>query len=385
MDWLLTLHQAIKNRVIIHAQTGSVLTTNLRLINPYINGGSFKCFPVADAQASTWVVDVDMTLTLRIAGLARHMYLSNSTVAVNGAPKKHLDLHLNVDSDGVVNYSPAIIDNPAPDAYIDMQDRRGVHFLAVPTTFELSTSAMVIGNIVAANAPVFLHSAKTYLPVDIAGYLSKASFIDPDRSADKTILDEKLMDPTKASWSMTWNPPASTQLPQPVVYVRVTSSRELMMTGFTDIKYSMFYASIISPSGDSLHGTGWVKVTLRMDNETNTLDSVLFKATKRVGNTSSTFTNLIDPDKNPLTFRLTPDGISRLHLYISNGPTNTISPTCPITETPDFANLGDWKTADGKAGALDSSSCYQILQADMIQPDDKRNPPSIPPWALYQE
>ena len=76
--------------------------------------------------------------------------------------------------------------------------------------------------------------------------------------------------------------------------------------------------------------------------------------------------------------------MNRLHVFVSSNQLNPLQPSCPVAETTDFANFNDWKTADGKQGALDSSTCYQILEADMIQSDDKRDPPKLPPWAMYQ-
>ena len=243
---------------------------------------TFRTYPADVAQAITWLFDVDFTLILQIAGLARHMYLSTSVLAPNGSIRKHLDMHSEIGADGIIQYSPAILENPADDAYADMQLRRGCRFLAAPTAFDLSTKAIVIDSIVAANAPVFLHHAKTYLPVDVAGYLPKARLQGPTGELNNKLQDDVLLDPDKRGWFLDWTPPSSDQLPDPVVYVRVIRSREVMMAGFTDIEYSLFYPTVHDSAGNNHAGVGWIKVTLRMDNETNTLDSVLFNGTKRV-------------------------------------------------------------------------------------------------------
>ena len=61
-----------------------------------------------------------------------------------------------------------------------------------------------------------------------------------------------------------------------------------------------------------------------------------------------------------------------------------LQPACPTQETSDKPNFYDWKTADGRQGALDSSTCYQIIEADMMSPDDKSLPPVLPPWTRFK-
>ena len=234
-------------------------------------------------QAASWIVDVDATTTLQSAGLARHMYLSPSAVIPAGTTRKHLDLQSSTDSSGSTSYSPVLLDNPADEtSLVEMQSKQGCRFLGAPTNFDLSIKAMVIDNIVAANAPVFLHYEKTYLPVDIASYLAQASLLGSNGEHIYPVIDDQLLDPDKQSWTLSWTPPPLAQMPNPIVYVRVLRSREVMMTGYTDIEYSVFYPTLQLPQGSqpiSVHG--WVRVTLRFDNETATLDSVSFSGDKR--------------------------------------------------------------------------------------------------------
>ncbi|KAK4693778.1 hypothetical protein P7C71_g3682, partial [Lecanoromycetidae sp. Uapishka_2] len=61
-----------------------------------------------------------------------------------------------------------------------------------------------------------------------------------------------------------------------------------------------------------------------------------------------------------------------------------LQPACPTQETSDKPNFYDWKTADGRQGALDSSTCYQMIEADMMSPSDQSLPPVLPPWARFK-
>ena len=211
------------------------------------------------------------------------MYLAPSAVTAANTAPKHLDLQSLTNPDGVTLYSPALLDNPSDEtSLVDMQTKQGCRFLGAPTDFDLSNNGMVIENIVKANAPVFLHYEKTYLPVDVGFYLSKASLFGSKGEFVTLINDEQLLDPGKQDWTLNWTPPPPTQIPGPVVYVRILRSRDVMMTGFTDIEYSVFYPTLQLPQGSppsSFHG--WVRVTLRFDNETAALDSVLLSDGKR--------------------------------------------------------------------------------------------------------
>lgn len=258
------------------------MQTDLTLVTADITGASFQTYDSGVARAITWAVDVDFTLKLQIAGLARHMYLSPSVLTTDGSPTRHLDMQSQVSTDGSVQYRPALMQNPPQDAYIDMQLRRGCRFVAAPTLFDISTKATAIENLVAANAPVFLHHTQTYLPIDVAEYLTSASLSSLSGEVASQITDDVLTDPVKKNWVLNWIALPPEQMPKPVVYVRVCRSKDVMMTGFTDIEYSLFYPAMRNQQGVVLNGSGWLKVTLRVDNETNTLDAVLFNDLKRM-------------------------------------------------------------------------------------------------------
>ena len=263
-------------RIIVHKASGAFLTTDLKL---HMDTN----YTPDMVQSVSWVVDIDATTTLQSAGLARHMYLSPSAVIPTGAMRKHLDLQSSTSSDGSTSYSPVLLDNPAIEtSVVDMQSKQGCRFLGTPTDFDLSVKAMVVDNIVATNAPVFLHYESTYLPVDVATYLTQASLISSNGDHVYPVIDAQLLDPDKQDWTLSWTPPPLTQMPKPIVYVRVLRSQETMMTGYTDIEYSMFYPTVQLPQGaQPASSHGWVRVTLRLDNETATLDSVLFSGEKR--------------------------------------------------------------------------------------------------------
>ncbi|MCJ1398670.1 hypothetical protein MMC11_001871 [Xylographa trunciseda] len=378
-DW----GSSVKLRVIVHAATHGILTTDLKLLTNIEVDPFLRTHSSLVAKSLAWVVDVDFTLTLQKAGLARHIYLNTSTYVPKDATRQHLDLKQS-SVNGITQYLPALCDDPPADAFNDMQDRRGCRFLSTPTAFDLSTKAMVIDNIVAANAPVFLHHHMEYLPIDVAGYLPRAALHGTNGEVVTPLLDDDLQDRSKSDWSLSWNPPPTQALPGPVVYVRLMRCQDVMFTGFTDIEYSMFYPPIQDVHGtilSSIHG--WTKVSLRLDNDTAKLDSVLFNGNKRIGNIDTSFSNLFDPQDNPLVYKLTPSGSNRLHVFVSTDPTNPLSSACPLAETPDLPSLTDWKTADGKAGALDASTCYHILQASMIKADDKRGSPVPPAWTKF--
>ena len=272
----------MKLRVIVHAATDTALTTELKLLSNIGTDPFLRTYPSQIGKSLGWVVDVDFTLTLQKAGLARHIYLSTSAYVAKGATRKHLDMEQNI-LDGVTQYRPILSDNPAADAMVDMQSRRGCCFSSTPTSFDLSTKAMVIDNIVAANAPVFLHHHLDYLPVDVAGFLPRAALHGPTGEIIAPLLDENLQDPSKKDWSLRWDVSPALGVPAPVVYVRVTKSQDIMATGFTDIEYSMFYPPILDVHGTLLSSVhGWTKASLRLNNDTAKLDSVLFNGNRRV-------------------------------------------------------------------------------------------------------
>ena len=268
--------------MIIHAATRAALTTELKLLSnidtdPFLGTHSSQI-----GKSLGWVVDVDFTLTLQKAGLARHIYLSTSAYVAAGATRKHLDMEQSI-VNGVTTYQPVLSNNPAANAMVDMQSRRGCRFLSTPTSFDLSTKAMVIDNIVKANAPVFLHHHLDYLPVDVAGFLPRATLHGPNGETIAPLLDEYLQDPSKRDWSLRWNVSPTLAIPAPVVYVRVMNSQDIMATGFTDVEYSMFYPPILDVHGTLLPSVhGWTKISLRLNNDTAKLDSVLFNGNKRM-------------------------------------------------------------------------------------------------------
>ena len=210
------------------------------------------------------------------------MYISNVSFVPAGGVRKHLDLSAGDSNDNP--FRPALLENSPITSLSSMQYKRGTRFLSAPGTFDLSTRALIIDNFIAANAPVFVHHKLTYLPVDVSQYLQQASLIS---NADETVtpvLDDYLRDPRYSNdWALNWTPPASTATTTPVVYVRVLRSTQVMMTGFTDVEYSVFYPPLKDVHGNLMRSVnGWVKVAVRLDNDTGAVDSVLFNGTKRM-------------------------------------------------------------------------------------------------------
>jgi hypothetical protein len=271
----------VKLRVIVHAATGDVLATDLRFVSNPNMDQYLRTYMPDVGRVLGWVVDVDSTVNLQRAGLARHMYLTTSAYSPPGKARKHLDISQST-VNGVVRYQPVLSDNPPVSALLSMQSQQGCRFLSSPLTFDLSTKGLVLDNIIAANAPVFLHHHLDYLPIDVAEFLPHAILQGPNNELISPLLDEHLTDVTKKDWSLYWSPPHAPAL-GPAVYVRVTRSRDIASTGFTDIEYSMFYPPILDVHGTLILNThGWVKLSLRLDNDTRKLDSVLFNGNKRM-------------------------------------------------------------------------------------------------------
>lgn len=206
------------------------------------------------------------------------MYINNASFTPPNTNKKHLDLS---GSDRALK--PALVDDPSTEALGDMQFKRGCRFVPAPRTFDLSTRSLIINNIIAANAPVFVHHSLCYLPIDVSEYLKQAKIISPTGENMTPIIDEFLISDAKRDWALSWSPPSRESMPNPAVYVRVLRSHQVVMTGKTEVEYSVFYPPIRDVHGSlvpTVHG--WLKVALRLDNDTGAVDSALFNGNKRM-------------------------------------------------------------------------------------------------------
>jgi hypothetical protein len=272
----------LKSRVISHVATGGALTTDLALLTDYGLEPFMRTYSQAVAKSITWTVDVDFSTVLQKAGLSRHLYLCPSAVVKDGETRKHLDLDQS-STIGVARCQPALRDHPSAGDFSSMLNSGGCRFIATPGSFDLSTKTMIIDNLVAINAPVFLHHHMEYLPVDVASFLPLVTLKGPAGQAIYPILDEHLQDLSRKDWTMDWTAPKKESVAPPVVYVRVVRSRDVLLTGFTDIEYSLFYPPFLD-----IHGTlvstvrGWTKVAIRIENDSGQIDSVLYNGNKRV-------------------------------------------------------------------------------------------------------
>ena len=263
----------------------------------------------------------------------------------------------------------------------------GCRFIAPAKSLRFTWRSAMLLNFLKTKMPVFVHAAAkeakpsmiVAAPVDAAVYLP--AFANGHRRSEEILTN-------------------TTASKVPKAYVTVRPASEPIYYNYTDFTICVLYAQ------NRFHGAiqGWRHLTMRFNNDDNTLSSVRFPDHAGwVPNIDQSFTTLGDIDQNPLKIikRPTPSGpvmtptnagttsadvtssVTKLHVYVDENL--VFRPDFPaalsndvIAQRQNSPDLYHW----------DSGACAVLVEADCLQDDGTGTAPvrlpfmdlSLPEW-----
>jgi hypothetical protein len=232
-----------------------------------------------------------------------------------------------------------------------------------------TTRSQLLKNFVNSRAPVFCFADKTIaLPLSVKDFLSNSKLLPPNVPAITADLS--------TGTSLVYGGPASDGGDATVYLTVQDATGDPLYVNYTDFNYYLLYT------------TGWVRVSLRYNNETMNLEAAWFPSLGWIYNLDSNYSTCLSSDANPLQLLLRPDGSIRLHVLVgSQGPvptfpqqtTNGTNGPVPLSKVDQIKYI----TTNSNWAMVVDGSKMEIVQADMIADDDTGAGIAVPAWAKW--
>lgn len=235
----------------------------------------------------------------------------------------------------------------------------------------LSRRLKVLETFCRSRGPLFFYSQSAPRPCSVDEYLSTRSL---GQGPSNTVLKQKVTVsdlPKNAGDYHLMDSGSRPAIMTPTAYVEIKPPTDPIYVNYTDFVVTFFLCPISTSKG------GLNSIVLRVNNETNQLDSCYFHDVGSISNLDSNYSSTDEPVVNPLKIhRVDSLNATKLHVYVGDDgvPTPFFPDGTTNADLEDKSKWGLW---------WDSASSFQITKADMVDGDATGIVDLIPEWAGY--
>ncbi|KAK6339729.1 hypothetical protein TWF718_009123 [Orbilia javanica] len=246
----------------------------------------------------------------------------------------------------------------------------------------LSRRLLVLQRFLELKAPILVHAKGVKTPYSVEEHFSHHSLYKLDGTLVYSNLGPDSLPIENDGYKLLLRDPnADITGESPKTYVSICQATDPIHLNYTDFNLFILYPpEFLQTSRKTYGGGGWKRLTLRINNETNLLESVYFPAPGPgwVFNLDMNFAATKDPNGNPLKIYRIPDtNIIKLHIFVDSE--GNLTPYFPKdTSMVDVLDKSKW------GAYCDIGANAEIIKAPFVDDDGTGAVPKMPPWTAYR-